>query len=1166
MQSQAEKANNAAAHDPRTTLGPAHSANMLRPYSLAALVALGFASELCIPLSVHGQIPAVAVPSVSTAGAAAANSAAPSPATAAEASRTPSQPLTAQPFAAQPPSARAQPLAAAPAPPVVGAPVAPLREAKSQITYMRDDKGQLKAVVNFGFKEFEQFLAQQQGGAEQQKPVYRLDNVELTGTSDDRYVRLDAKFVVYIDAPNWVRVPLDLRGVVLDNPVAYRGPGKYAVEFNAETKDYALWLEGAGDKPHELNIKLIVPLERIGGQDGLRIFLPRSWNATVNLSVPGEGLLAQVSAGAALKEVLAEGKRTRFKAGGTGGEFQLTWGRAETAAKRATVLLEANTDVLAVIDGRSVAYETQWTVNSFGGEFDRFEIRLPPSSVLVDEGLADVEIVRLTSGGKGGPGDTYEVRRTLGFTKSMTLRLRALRPLVGGGQTFFDFGGFEVLKAVRQWGYLGVVIEGEWQALWGQRDQVRQVDQMPETFRGRNVAAVFEYFGRPYSLFGRIVPRETRVTIDPTYQVDATAKRIFLEATLPYRVGGAKVFSLDVDFPGWRIDDVGPAEIVDVAALALGQSEPLTIPLLQPSTGDFRITVRGHMDVPPEAKTVSFSVPHPRADVVGEATIVVRAAENVELSPRDAAHGGLIRHTAAARPAARGKSWTYTTDAAAARFESDFRVLARSVTVHSTAGVRLKPDGGDVSQKFSFVVAREPIDGFDFEVPSELIETPGRLEMTIDGKPAQWVVVDEAPEGANHGSRIRVELPTAKLGPVEVAAAFALAKETPVADASAAVRVPLVVPADGSQNANEVRIEAAEGVAVQHVDEPWVVDPQKTQTWRSTVGRSEIVVGVRWETPEPVDDTIVERMWMQSVAGIHARQERAVFRLTTGLPSLRVLLPPGSSGASVLVNGVRVEPDAERGPAALEFPLRLPKSDSRTFVVDVRYRAAGGEDSVVVAPRLDRSPPVRHAFYQLTYAGDLCLWRYSAGFLPEFEWSWYGLALARRPLLSQSQLEDWVGATHESPIAERANVYLFSTFGEQTPLEVRLVKRTTLVLTASGCVLVFCWALLYLPALRRPLVLIPIAVGLAGVGLAYPDVAPLTAQAAALGAALGFTAALLERNVNRRRRRTVRAAEEVSASQRGSTRTRAGAPLASPMSTATVDMPAVYSETGGATT
>ena len=78
--------------------------------------------------------------------------------------------------------------------------------------------------------------------------------------------------------------------------------------------------------------------------------------------------------------------------------------------------------------------------------------------------------------------------------------------------------------------------------------------------------------------------------------------------------------------------------------------------------------------------------------------------------------------------------------------------------------------------------------------------------------------------------------------------------------------------------------------------------------------------------------------------------------------------------------------------------------------------------------------------------------------------------------------------------------------------------------------------------------------------------APITAQAAALGAALGFTAALLERNVNRRRRRTVRAADEISASQRGSTRTRAGAALGPPTSTATVDMPAVYPESGGAAT
>jgi hypothetical protein len=278
------------------------------------------------------------------------------------------------------------------------------------------------------------------------------------------------------------------------------------------------------------------------------------------------------------------------------------------------------------------------------------------------------------------------------------------------------------------------------------------------------------------------------------------------------------------------------------------------------------------------------------------------------------------------------------------------------------------------------------------------------------------------------------------------------------------------------------------------------------------------------------------------------------------------LLPAEAGAASVLVNGVRVEPDGEREPAAHEFPLRLPKSDSGTYVIDVRYRAAGGEESAVAAPRLKNNPPIQHAFYQLTYAGDVCLWRYSAGFLPEFEWSWYGLALARRPLLTQSQLEDWVGAGHEAPVAERANVYLFSTIGEPTPLEVRLVKRTTLVLAASGGVLIFCWALMYLPVLRRPPVLIPVAVGIVGLGLAYPDVAPITAQAAGLGAVLGFTAALLERNANRRRRRTVRAADEASASQRGSTRTRAGSAQAAPMSTATVDMPAVYPESGGATT
>lgn len=187
------------------------------------------------------------------------------------------------------------------------------------------------------------------------------------------------------------------------------------------------------------------------------------------------------------------------------------------------MLLEAQADLLATVDGRSVSYETELTVNSFGGEFDRFLVQLPPSSVLVEEELADLELTKRPPANKNDKSLVYEVRRTSGPAKTLTVKLKALRSLEQNkGQTTFDFGGFEVLDAVRQWGYLGVVLEDDWQVQWIDLNRIRQVDASPNFLAGRNATSVFEYYGRPFTLQARIMPRETRISVDPEYTVDVT--------------------------------------------------------------------------------------------------------------------------------------------------------------------------------------------------------------------------------------------------------------------------------------------------------------------------------------------------------------------------------------------------------------------------------------------------------------------------------------------------------------------------------------------------------------------------------------------------------------------------------------------------------------------
>lgn len=1071
-------------------------------------------------------------------------------------------------------------------------PPSPL-EAKPALYYFLN-KGNLQPVVGYSLEDFEQMIRRKDEAAtERRKPDYRFEALAATGTADDQYARIDIKFVMFVDAVGWVRVPLDLQGAVLEKQVDYKGPGKFALQYDAERREYAAWLQGAGDQPHEITLKTVTALEQVSGQRRLRLNLPRAWTSSLSLGVSEANVVAQVSTGAVLDSVAAEGKGSRIKASGIGGAFQLTWGVVESASRRFQVLLEAKADVLAVVDARSISYETEMTVNSFGGEFDSFLVQLPPNAVLVEEELADIELTKRPA----KPNDraiTYQVRRLSGSAKSMTVKLKALRSLEQskGGREMFDFGGFEV-DAVRQWGFLGVAVDGDWQLLWGERSRVRQVDTIPPFLRNREGAAIFEYFGRPFSLQARLVPRETRVSIDPEYNVEVTGRRAFLTAKLKYRVGGAKVFALPVQMPDWQVDEVGPDEIVDARAVVLGQASPLTIALVQPSIGDFEIVVRAHRDIPADAKEISLPLPKPVANVVGPATFNVHAADNVELSPRDSLHTGLTRRKRSdVKSTGSGTTWNYSADAADAAFKANIRVLSRSILVRANTQLLLSREGGEARQTFTYTVAREPLDALEFDVPIRLTDK-GRLVLKIGNEPISWVVVEEDAGNPKKPARIRVQLPMPKIGTFDVTANYPIPEEQPVSQASIPLRVPLLAPIDGEVDENVLRVADVDGLTLQHFDDTWTKAADKAgasaaargeMVLRSETASPETTLRISWDDPTPIHDVIVERLWIQTIVMGATRQERAVFRFTSSAPTVEVKLPAGATGPTATVNGTIAdfaEPISQRS-----LVLRLPTNSAapaatsaqssasasagsreRRFVLDLRYRTVAtdaGSDVSFDPPTIERAAAVRNVYRQVALVADQYLLAADDDYVPEYSWSWDGVFLVRRPPLSQADLENWCGARHETPLPERANVYLFSSFGAVPELAATTVRRTTIVLAASGIVLAFCLCLLYVARLRHPALLILLAVGVAAGGAMNPGFAPIAIQGAALGAVLAFTALLLDRNFVRRHGRTMPAKAESAVAVPGSSArtkiTQAFAPP--PASTAAIDIPASASASG----
>jgi hypothetical protein len=1125
-------------------------------------VAIPSLPQIAAPVKSHlaALVVAVCVGAAPAVAQTPPGSAASSPSANTPAAGTPAASPTASPAAAAPSTLRA----------------GGVSEAKPEVYFVKDKNGELVPLVGFTLEEFERMLRDDAAAAQPtQKPGHRFESIEATGTVDDRNARVQLVFTIAVEASGWTRVPLGLRGSVLEKQAQYVGSGKFTLEYDAAAGEYAAWFDGKADQTHKLTLRTATPLETAAGTSTLRLHLPRAWTSTLALKLPEKNVDVELSTAAVLDGVAPDGSGSLVRASGIGGDFSLSWSKTAANSQRMPTLLEANADIAATIDGHSIAYDAQLTVSSFGGEFDRFRIRLPASAVLLRNESLDVILQKLTPA-KGAKNEMYEVRRIAGPAKSFVVRIQAVRPIEPSkGQATFDLGGIEVLEAVRQWGFLGVRVTGDWQVLYGERTQIRQVDALPEFFRGQDMAAVFEYFGRTFTLGTRILSRETRVTVDPAYTVDVTSRRAYLQARLGYRVGGAKVFTLDADFLDWQIDEVGPPDLVNVEAIGLGKTGTLSVPLQQPSTGEFTIVVRAHRDLVPDAKSLELKVPRPQAGVVGPATWSVTAAENVELSPREAASTGLLRQTRGENRSFTSEKagWTYSTDAPDAKFIADYRILNRTVRVASATTVTLR-EAGDVVQHFTYNVAREPIDALEFDVASRLTDSD-KLEVRSGDDVLPWVVVGENLEEPGKPLRIRVNLPQAAVGTFNVSATYPLALERPDSPASVSVPIALLKPVEGEITDNELKIAADGGVQVQHIDEAWqpilprdgAASRSKSLGYRAAASVVEATLGIRWEEVQRTRPVHLERTWIQSVWLGSGRWERAVLRVTTAAGSAVVRLPPGATGIVGFVDGARLELDDK--PSAGAVTVRFGSSAEATRVIDLRYQtteplAAGS----LTTPTIEGTISSGQIYRQLVLPADLILWSTSPGYAGEYDWQRRGLVWLREPRMTQGALEHWCGAREEPPLPEQAAVYLVCGYGDVPPLAIGVVRRSVFLFVVAALVLAVALGLLYVPAVRSAGVVVAAAVLIGALGFAYPDVAPLAVQGALFGLVPVLIAAVIERNVSRRHGRVLRTGlDSASAAQRSSTRTRIVPTTGQvpPPSTAAIELGAPASASGGAT-
>ena len=330
-----------------------------------------------------------------------------------------------------------------------------------------------------------------------------------------------------------------------------------------------------------------------------------------------------------------------------GGDFELSWRAADLPSDEAQPVLEVTVNVMARIDGRQIATEAVLTATSQAGPFDSFQVRLPPESELVLAAEPGYKLATPEAAPSTDAGQTLvDVQLDQPTKGPVEVRIQSRRAH-GDSQPegWLELAGFEVVAAARQSGTIAVAAPADWQVLWGPSRGVRQVDQLPDPLRRDDVVAGFEYDGQPYALAARLVPRRTRIAVEPRFVLQVSPDRLELDARLKYTVRGAKVSMLEVALDGWEVapENVGPESLVAVDGVAVNEAEILSVPLVQPASGQFELRLRASRPLAPQSDALQVTLPQPQGHSLSPAEIVVLPDDNVELIPDGAAIQGLIR-------------------------------------------------------------------------------------------------------------------------------------------------------------------------------------------------------------------------------------------------------------------------------------------------------------------------------------------------------------------------------------------------------------------------------------------------------------------------------------------------------------------------------------------
>ncbi len=997
-------------------------------------------------------------------------------------------------------------LAVPPAAAVAAEPVQPaakprVRELEPELYYLEDDTGGLVPVPGFRYRDFVDLIRLREGlPGLPELPGAVLEQVRVQVTmpapEDTRQTaEVAVEGVIRQTRSGWVMLPLKLPELVLTGPPQVAGAGRVILTidkqpaastpasdqpapavaeapafFRGDSGGFLVWVNGRDSSAAVLDneaerqtivLRGLIPIDATDRRDIVSLTLPAAASSRLEIETwrrqPQVSLEPRVLAPAVtpLDGDPAATGRSLVSVEGLVGPTRIRLAKPERTAAVTAELAEVTTESVVRVDGRTARIDAVLRLANLPTDRRTLTISLPPRTVLRRVGQP-ASLLRRT----GTPEQPQVVVRLDDVRDGRAVvELACERAIDAAGRSGFDVAGFSVdgIPAWRQWGSTSVIADGDWQVDWEPRPENRRIDPQVAMQQPGFVAA-FAYDSQPARLPLKVKPRSSRVVIEPEYRYHVSGSRIQLDIRLRASIRGVAAERVRLAIPGWEVEEVGPAGIVDTARVAVDEDE-VSVPFLQPLAGDVVVELRCSRPIDRVNTLLRWTTPVPRADLVGPASVTITSDSDIEIVPDNELIEGMSRQVAAQQGRAAGDlpRMAYRVEATEAIFAATRRFLDRQVDATVAAQIDIGTTTLAVRQVVRLDVAHVPLEFIEWLLPETVLDEAdveirqnGQLllpevvaaEVTAEPPGAAAAATAPANESQTEAAgptvtrprrAIRALLTEPLLGTGELVIRYRQPLPEIPDETTVAVSVPLLLPRPAVIGRESVTLTETVGFNVDVRDDRWNREGDLQQlgfgrTWNAIQQQPQIGLAISRRGEDVRGETVVEAAWVQTTVRRTLRLDRWTYAITTAAGRLPLFLPvanetdpadlaAGQTTARVRVDGgdwlvaedasgrLMVDLDQTGGTHLLEIEVRQPLT---------RTSLAGGLplplSIEMQRPGLPASTLYRRVYWELLPPADAAVLAGPAGWTAQQAWGWTRLGFQPTPVVSAADLAAWVTA------------------------------------------------------------------------------------------------------------------------------------------------------------